>query len=345
MRPPAVIAEELQVYLMGIYQWVENMHHALEAHCDCTELLALSEPVLHNFMSVSDSAFFHIAHTPNIEPIEDASRYFLEHGRYSAEVIETVGTSGLSKLWARSRPFSKYDSNAINPMPSIDHVYHLNSQYAAHLVMICKEPVTEGQEFLFSLLVGPVGTALDYMWRNDNPLKKRYASFLGDVMHASQGLHESALRQAQALGIPLSGLFKVCLVSEPWRASCSTRCRTARPSPRTATSRTARSGAGLAARRRRPGRPGRRQHQQGELPALSPARLPAPLPRGGDQAAAVVPRLVLLARAAEVRGRRPARDPVRARGRRALQEHQARPRLDPVPRLVVGQAKVNGGLA
>ena len=216
---PMEVAEELQLYLMDIYQWVEDMHHALERHCDCSELLSLSEPILKNFISVSDSAFFHIAHTPGIKPIEDASRYFIEHGRYSAEVIETVGSSGLSELWSRSRPFSKFVNNAINPKPSIEHVYHLNSQYAAHLVMVCEDAITEGQEFLFCLLIGPIGTALDYMWRTDNPLKKRYTSFLSDVIHGGPGHRESARRQAESLGIPLSGLFKVCLVSEPWRAS------------------------------------------------------------------------------------------------------------------------------
>lgn len=216
---PAEIADELQVYLMRIYRWVEDMHHALEQHCDCAELLALSEPVLKNFVSVSDSAFYHIAHTAGIEPIEDASRYLIEHGRYGPETIEAVGRSGLSELWKTPRPFLKYDSNAINPRPSIDHVYHLNSQYAAHLVMICKEPITEGQEFLFSLLIGPVRTALDYLWRNDNPLKKRYTTFLLDIMHGGGGSKDAARNQAKALGIPLTGVFKVCLALEPWRGS------------------------------------------------------------------------------------------------------------------------------
>ena len=216
---PAEVAEELQVYLLGIYRWVEDMHHALEAHCDCSELLALSEPILRNFVSVSDSAFFHIAHTPGIAPIDDASRYLLEHGRYSTETIETVGKSGLSEFWSKARPFAKFESNAINPRPSIEHVYHLNSQYAAHLVMVCKKPITEGQEFLFSLLVGPIGTALDYLWRSDNPLKKRYTSFLSEVLHREGGHHAAMRSQAEALGIPLEGVFKLCLVSEPWRAS------------------------------------------------------------------------------------------------------------------------------
>ena len=133
---PASLASSLQLYLLSIYRWIEDMHHALAEHCSCTKLLKLSEPILKNYISVSDSTFSYIAHTPDIDPIEEASWHLVKYGRYSDEVIETVRDSGLSEFWSRSRPFKTFERNAINPKPSIEHVYHLNSQYAAHIVMV-----------------------------------------------------------------------------------------------------------------------------------------------------------------------------------------------------------------
>lgn len=216
-KTPATIAEDLQLYLVGIYEWIEDMHHALASHCSCSELLELSEPILRNYVSVTDSVFTYIAHTPNIAPIEEASRHLVEEGRYSDEVIKAMRASGLSELWARNVNMTRFESNAINPLPSIEHVYHLNSQYAAHLVMVCPEPVTPGQEFLFSLLIEPVGTVLNNMWRVNNPVKQRYTPFLTDLAHGNQRNLQGALRQAKALGLPVEGVFKVLLISDAWK--------------------------------------------------------------------------------------------------------------------------------
>lgn len=206
----------LQAYLVKIFCWIDDMHQALARHCTCEELLHLSQPMLERFVSVSDSTFSHIAHTPDIGPIEEASAYLIEHGRYSDEVIELVKTSGLAELWTHARPFKTFQSNAINPKPSIEHVYHLNSQYAAHLVMVSDSPITATQEFLFKLLIPSVGTVLNGMWRSDNPLRQRYAPFLSDVLHDNIG-PEKLDKSARLLDIPTEGLFKTIVVGDSWK--------------------------------------------------------------------------------------------------------------------------------
>lgn len=218
-EPPSAIAHHLQIFLLGIYRWIESMHHALAEHCSCQELLELSEPILKNFVSINDSIFAYIAHTPNIAPIEEASRYFVEHKRYSNEVIQAVRDSNLNELWSHNATVNVFESNAINPMPSIDHVYHLNSQYAAHLVMVCPQKVTLGQEFLFSLLIGPVGTALSNLWRLHNPFKQRYTQFFANLIREDQGNRKSTREQAKTLGIPVEGIFKVLAVADAWKGS------------------------------------------------------------------------------------------------------------------------------
>lgn len=215
---PARVAQKIQLYLLSIYEWVERMHKALGSHCDCARMLELSEPMLKNYVSVTDSTFAYIAHTPGIAPIEEASAYLVEHGRYSDKVIEAVGSSGLAELWTKSFRLYTHESNAINPLPSVEHVYHLNNQYAAHLVMVCPKPITLGQEFLFGLLVGPIETILKGQWQTDNPFKQRYTTFLSNLMHEDRSNREVTYEIARVLGIPTGGgLFKVCVVDESWK--------------------------------------------------------------------------------------------------------------------------------
>lgn len=220
---PSVVAERIQLYLIRIYEWIEDMHHMLASHCTCMDLLERSEPMLKNYASVTDSTFSYIAHTPGIEPIEEASRYLLEHGRYSKEVVDTVRRSGLAEMWASMVSTKVYESNPIDPFPSIEHVYHLNNQYAAHLVMVCPKSITKGQEFLFSLLVEPIQTVLNSSWAVSNPLKQRYSPFVLNLLHGDTSNRSTVYEQARVLGIPVQGLFKVCLIDETWRGGSSAR--------------------------------------------------------------------------------------------------------------------------
>ena len=220
---PGVIAERLQMYLREIYVWIEDMHHMLGRHCTCSDLLERSEPVLKNYISVTDSTFSYIAHTPHIGPIEEASRYLLEHGRYSKEVTDTVRTSGLAEMWATMMTTKVYESNPIDPLPSIEHVYHLNNQYAAHLVMVCPKSITKGQEFLFGLLVGPIGTVLSSNWETNNPFKQNYSTFISNLLNEDASNRKVTYEQAQILGIPTEGLFKICVIGETWRDGSSAR--------------------------------------------------------------------------------------------------------------------------
>ena len=214
---PELVANLLQMKLLAVYQWVEAMHKALADHCSCTELLRLSEPLLGHYISVTDSTFAYIAHTPDIGPLEEASRHLVEHGRYSDDVIETACKSGLTEFWTQPRPFKTFESNAINPLPCIEHVYHLNSQYAAHLVMVSEAPITQGEEFLFSLLIGPVETVLNGLWRMERPLLQNYTTFLSQLVQGSAGNREHSSKRATSLGIPLEGAFKVMVVNDAWK--------------------------------------------------------------------------------------------------------------------------------
>lgn len=215
------IAAAIQLYLLDIYKWIENMHYALANACDCEQLLQLSEPILKNYLSVTDSTFSLIAHTPDIDPIEDASRYLLAHGTYSPKVLSAVNQSRLAEKWSQKATTKIYSANAINPCPSIEHVYHLGSQYAAHLVMVSPQPITQGQAFLFSLLIDPVGTFLNNQWRRDNPIKQRYTDFLTNLLQGHQMSKELIQQQAQVLDIPVEGVFKICIVASAWKGGSS----------------------------------------------------------------------------------------------------------------------------
>lgn len=212
----AHLADRIQAYLMEVLQWVNDMDAAIMAGEPCIELLRLSEPILKNNVVLTDSTFTYIAHTPDIPAIEESSRYLIAHGHYPADVVKRASTTWMGKQWLTQTKSVIHETNPICDKPSINHVYRLDSQYGAHMVMICPEPVAEGQAFLFELLVKAVGHWLKLAWDKRSPFERRYTAFLEALLAGRATDPEYRMQQAECVGIPLEATFKVCLMKSSW---------------------------------------------------------------------------------------------------------------------------------
>ncbi|WP_172135441.1 CdaR family transcriptional regulator [Adlercreutzia sp. ZJ473] len=216
---PAVIADRIQRYLMGIIQWNDVMGDMIESECICQDLLKASEPVLKSYVGLSDSTYSYIAHTPNIAPIDDTSRYFIENKFYSSDALSKAREKGLVRTWAHQDWTTVHNEpNEITSHPSIERVFRLNDAYAAHLVMVSEKPISTAQVFLFNLLAKRVEMCLTHHWRLENPLEQRYTYFLKELLTGNT--YDGSYLEERALlhGLPLTGLFEMCLIDNTWRA-------------------------------------------------------------------------------------------------------------------------------
>lgn len=215
---PATVADKLQRYLMRIIQWNDEMADLLDSRCICQDLLKHSEPILKCYIGLSDSTYSYIAHTPNIAPIDSASRYFIKNKLYGPGTLRKVRERGLIKKWENQEWTAVHNEpNDIISRPCIDHVFRLNNAYAAHMVLVSPSEISTAKVFLFDLLAKKVDLCLTRHWRRENPLDQRYTYFLKELLTGNTYGDAYLEERAKRHGLPLTGLFKLCLVDNTWR--------------------------------------------------------------------------------------------------------------------------------
>lgn len=214
-----LIADRIQRYLTRIIQWNDQMGAMIEAGCINQDLLRASEPILKCYVGLTDATFSYIAHTPGIPPIDDQSAYLIEHRCYSPEAISQAQERGLMHLWEHQDWTAVHaEPNDMVPYPTLDRVIKQHGSYAAHLLLVSPTKPTGALVFLFDLLAHKVEQCLAHHWRLENPLEQRYTYFLKDVLLGNIADEGQLIKRAEAHGLPLKGLFEVCLADNTWRA-------------------------------------------------------------------------------------------------------------------------------
>lgn len=219
---PTVIADRIQRSLVSIIQWNDEMTQMVEEGCVNQDLLAASEPVLECYVGLSDATFTHIAHTPNVHPLDEHSRYFIEHGCYSKGTVDSIRKSGLMRKWTH-QDWTAVNNDPVRPglYPYADRVIRRRGRYAAHMVMVSPSRIGPHHVFLFDLLAKKVEACLDRHWRLENPLEQRYTYFLREVLSGDSRYTGNMEERASMHGIPVTGLFELYLADDA-RASVPT---------------------------------------------------------------------------------------------------------------------------
>lgn len=214
-----LLADHVQRHLMRIVQWNDQMGDMLEEGCISQDLLKASEPVLGCFVVLSDSTFSYIAHTPNIAPIDERTAYLVKNGCYSPDTIRTAREKGLMRTWEHQEWTAVYNQpTALFAHPTLDRVIRQHGRYAAHLVMVSPTTISSSQVFLFNLLAKKVEACLDRHWRLENPLEQSYSYFLRELLDGNVYDEPQLAEHAKLHGLPLTGLFELCVSDNAWRA-------------------------------------------------------------------------------------------------------------------------------
>ncbi len=216
--PAALLADRIQRFLLSIIQWNDAMAKMVDEGCISQDLLRASEPMLGSYIGLSDATFSYIAHTPDIPAPDDVSRYFVEHRAYPTSSIQKSRDLGLSRRWDHQDwTVVSNKPNPIIPYFTVSRAIRRRGLYAAHILLVSPTRIGAAKRFLFDLLADKLEACLQRHWRLENPLEQRYSYFLQEAFKGSAASDGRLLEQAQIHGIPIEGVFIVCVVSDVWK--------------------------------------------------------------------------------------------------------------------------------
>lgn len=216
--PIALLADRIQRFLFSIIQWNDRMAEMVDDNCISLELLKESESMIGAYIGLSDSTFSYIAHTPDIQPVDEVSRYFIENGNYPTQAIRHTRDMGLMRRWENQDWTMVHNKpNDIIPYPTINRVVKRHGAYAAHILLVSPTHIDASTRFLFDLLAAKLEICLRRHWRKENPLEQRYSYFLHEVLKGTTYTNDRLPERAELHNIPYEGAFQVCVAGGVWK--------------------------------------------------------------------------------------------------------------------------------
>ncbi|MDR2354873.1 MAG: helix-turn-helix domain-containing protein [Clostridiales Family XIII bacterium] len=217
---PEYLFNELQDLFARLNDWYEDMQNAVILKKTVQDIIDMSERIIGNFISVSDSALALIAYTKNIPTDDPISLFLIENGYHSEEAFRKFRKFRRFETWTESDGLIVNTDRNIAKYTVISKVFTFGELYFAHVVMSCTHrEATPGLLYLFSCLAEILGHCVKREWDAEKAYNHEYNSLIADLMDGR--ITEAGVRErARIVGIQAEDKYIVMLPAEgPNKAS------------------------------------------------------------------------------------------------------------------------------
>lgn len=205
---------ELQETFIRINDWYQNMQDAIIRHRSMQDIITMSEPIIGNFISVSDSALSLIAYTKNVSTDDPTSRFLIENGYHSEEIIKKFKKYKRFDTWMNSDGPVISTDRCISKYIIISKVFVFNETYFTHVVMSCNHrDMTPGLLDLFNHLICVLSFYIKRNWEEKKDYDHVYSSLVVDLMQGKICDRDTVNERARIVGIRPEDKFVVMLLT------------------------------------------------------------------------------------------------------------------------------------
>ena len=204
----------VQSIFATVFNWCSKMDEYLIKKRSIQEILSLSESVIGNFITISDSSFALVAYTEGLECDDPLTARLVENGYHDQDAIDKFNRYKLPAAWRDTVDIYQNDSNNICIYPIIAKIVHYYNNYYSHIVMICnnKRP-TEGLKDLFKLLVDHLMVCFERQWLDNNQMPHVHDSLLISLTGPTSLTEEAARNRARNSGLPFNSNFRFARIT------------------------------------------------------------------------------------------------------------------------------------
>ncbi|MCQ2451977.1 MAG: helix-turn-helix domain-containing protein [Oscillospiraceae bacterium] len=199
----------VQNLFVRIGSWQESLRRCVYEHRSLQSMLALSEPIIGNFISISDYSMALLAYTRNI-PIDDpVSVRLIKKGYHPVETTELLRSVGRADtrqepdglIITTNRDVSRYDL--------VSRIYYYHNTYHAQCVMTANvRSLSPGVLDLFRMLSEEINRYLDVARRHRSGVGTE-SSFLIELIENNITNEDVLADRASALNLPTAGYFRL----------------------------------------------------------------------------------------------------------------------------------------
>lgn len=147
--------------------WETEMDRVVFSHGRLDRIISVSEPMLRNFVCITDTGHNLIAYSRGIEPPAEGNvfTHLIEHGCYSAEAIEAIENYVLPSSKTRSQ-LVVMEPTENSPYVTLHYPVYIDGYYLFHVIMVCEHGSVAYLKNLFIKFMKRVTIICNEFWRN-----------------------------------------------------------------------------------------------------------------------------------------------------------------------------------
>lgn len=196
-----------------VTNWCSKMDEYLIRNRSIQDVLSLSEPVIGNTITISDSSFALVAYTEGIECDCRLTSRLIEKGYHDQEAIDLFNKNKMAEKWKDA--IDIYESTSLNlcDYPIVCKVVHYYNNYYSHIVMLCNnKPLTPGIKDLFKLLVDHLMVSFEKQWIDNNQMPHIHDSLIISLIGPNTLTEETIRNRARNSGLPFLSKFLYMII-------------------------------------------------------------------------------------------------------------------------------------
>ncbi|MDO5331095.1 MAG: helix-turn-helix domain-containing protein [Bacillota bacterium] len=202
-----------------VINWCAKMDEYLIRNRSIQDVLSLSESVIGNTITISDSSFALVAYTQGIDCDCHITSRLIQKGYHDQDAIDLFNKNKMAEKWKDAIDIYENTSCNISDYPIVCKVIHYYNNYYSHIVMICNnKPLTPGIKDLFKLLVDHLMVSFEKQWLDNNQMPHIHDSLIISLIGPNDLSEETVRNRARNSGLPFLSKF-VYLVIETDDAS------------------------------------------------------------------------------------------------------------------------------
>lgn len=203
------ICSKLVMLFSEVSAWTQRMKTLVLEDGSYQGLLNISEPILKNFISISDSQFRLLAYTPNIKIDDPVTLRVLELGYHPEETIEVFRQYGIMRDWEKQTRIEKRRA-VFTKYPTMDYVFRMEGNYYLHVVMQCNNiDPTPAYVDAFQLLIDHIGYCVKQEYSQKYLLTDEPSAFFADLITRRMTTEQQIANRMEATTIPNTGKYRL----------------------------------------------------------------------------------------------------------------------------------------
>ena len=218
--------EDLFCEVQGVFtlvsNWCEQMQEAVIQERSMQVILNMSEAVIGNFISISDSSLALLAYTKKTPTDDPISLYLIENGYHSEETVRKFKMYKRYETWTNSEELIVNESSEIAKHTIVSRAFTFNDTYFMHVVMSCNHRrLTPGLLDLFEYLTRILVYCVRKEWEKEKSLSNMYNSLFKDLMSGKLRERERVYERARIIGLSQDSEYYLLLLTEDLRGNAS----------------------------------------------------------------------------------------------------------------------------